>query len=48
MREYIFDATVLSNFAAADQLSVLEARYRGVGFTTTEVSHELQRGVKDG
>ena len=48
MREYIFDATVLSSFAAADQLSVLEARYRGVDFTTIEVSDELQRGVKAG
>lgn len=48
MREYIFDATVLSNFAAANQLSVLEARYRGASFTTIEVSDELQRGVKAG
>jgi len=48
MREYVFDATVLSNFAAADQLSVLKARYRGVGFTTIEVSDELRRGVKAG
>ena len=48
MREYIFDATVLSNFAAADQLSVLKDRYRGVGFTTIEVSDELRRGVKAG
>ena len=48
MREYVFDATVLSNFAAADQLSVLKARYRGVGFTTIEVSDELRKGVNAG
>ena len=48
MREYIFDATVLSNFAAAGHLVVLKARYRGVGFTTIEVSDELRRGVKAG
>ncbi len=48
MREYIFDATVLSNFAAADQLSLLKARYRGVGSTTMEVSDELRRGVQAG
>ncbi len=48
MREYVFDATVLSNFAAPDQLSVLEARYRRVGSTTIEVSDELRRGVKAG
>ncbi len=48
MREYIFDATVLSHFAATDQLSVLRAQYRGVGFTTIEVSDELRRGVKAG
>jgi len=41
MREYIFDATVLPNFAAVDQLSVLKARYRGVAFAAIEVGDEL-------
>ena len=48
MPEVIFDATVLSNFAAADHSSLLEARYHTVGFTTVEVSDELRRGVEAG
>mgnify|MGYP006295736595 CR=1 FL=1 len=46
MREFVFDATLLSNFSAADQVSVLKDRDRGVGFTTVEVSAEFRRGVK--
>ena len=48
MPEYIFDATVLSTFATANRLPLLEARYRGVGFTTIEVSDELRKGVEAG
>jgi predicted nucleic acid-binding protein len=48
MPDYIFDTTVLSNFAAAGGLELLEARYLDVAFTTVEVSDELRRGVKAG
>jgi predicted nucleic acid-binding protein len=48
MPEYIFDTTVLSNFASAGRFHLLDRRYRGVAFTTTEVSGELRRGVKAG
>lgn len=48
MPDYILNATVLSNSAAADRLDLLETRYRGVAFTTTEVSDELRKGVKAG
>ncbi len=48
MPDYIFDTTVLSNFAAAGRLGLLEARYRDVAFTTVEVVDELRRGVKAG
>ena len=46
MPEYIFDTTVLSNFA--ERFELLEARYRGAAFTTVEVSDELRRGVNAG
>jgi predicted nucleic acid-binding protein len=48
MPEYIFDTTVLSNFASAHRLDLLEGRYRGVVFTTLEVSNELRKGIKAG
>jgi len=48
MPDYIFDTTVLSNFAAAGRLELLEARYLDVAFTTVEVGDELRRGVKAG
>lgn len=48
MPEYVFDTTVLSNFAAAHRLDLIEGRYRGVVFTTLEVSNELRRGIKAG
>jgi predicted nucleic acid-binding protein len=48
MPDYIFDTTVLSNFAAADRLELLETRYRGVAFITVEVNNELRKGVKAG
>ncbi|MBN1137862.1 MAG: hypothetical protein JXM73_14835 [Anaerolineae bacterium] len=48
MPEYIFDTTVLSNFAAVKRIDLLAARYRHVAFTTIEVIDELRRGVKAG
>jgi predicted nucleic acid-binding protein len=48
MPDYIFDTTVLSNFAAAGRLELLEARYRDMAITTIEVVDELRRGVKAG
>jgi predicted nucleic acid-binding protein len=48
MPDYLFDTTVLSNFAVAGRLELLEARYRDVAFTTVEVVDELRRGVKAG
>jgi predicted nucleic acid-binding protein len=48
MPDYVFDTTVLSNFAAAGRLDLLGMRYRGAAFTTAEVTDELRRGVKAG
>jgi predicted nucleic acid-binding protein len=48
MPDYIFDTTVLSNFASTANVDLLESRYRGVAFTTMEVTDELRRGVKAG
>jgi predicted nucleic acid-binding protein len=48
MPDYIFDTTVLSNFASAGRVDLLEKRYRGSAFTTMEVTEELRKGVKAG
>ena len=48
IRDYVFDTTVLSNFASTGRLDLLDTRYRGVAFTTMEVISELRRGVKVG
>lgn len=48
MPDYIFDTTVLSNFASSESLYLLDTRYRGLAFTTVEVMGELWRGVKAG
>jgi predicted nucleic acid-binding protein len=48
MPDYIFDTTVLSNFAAAGQMELLKVRYHDVAFTAVEVVDELRRGVKAG
>lgn len=48
MRDYIFDTTTLSNFASTGRLDLLNTRYRGVAFTTVEVTGEPRRGVKAG
>lgn len=48
MPDYIFDTTVLPNFAAAGRLNLLEQRYRGTAYMTVEVSDELRKGAKAG
>jgi len=48
MPDYIFDTTVLSNFAAVGRLDLLRERYRGRAFTTLDVADELRKGVKAG
>jgi len=48
MPDYIFDTTVLSNFAAVDRLDLLKTRYRRQAFTTIEVIDELRKGVQAG
>lgn len=48
MPDYIFDTTVLSNFAASEKPNLLAIRYAGNSFTTTEVADELRRGVSAG
>ena len=45
---WFFDSVTLSNFALADGLQVLTARYRGRGFVTSQVADELTRGVTAG
>ena len=45
---WFFDSVTLSNFALADCLHVLTARYRERGFVTTQVVDELTRGVVAG
>jgi len=46
MPDYVFDTTVLSNFAAVGRVGLLEQRYRGIAYTTVEVEDELRRGMK--
>jgi predicted nucleic acid-binding protein len=46
--DIIFDTTVLSNFAAVDQIALLSLRYRSSACTTLTVVEELQRGVEIG
>ena len=48
MPDYIFDTTVLSNFAAAGKSELLAKRYGRRAFTTVEVVDEMIRGVKKG
>lgn len=48
MPDYIFDTTVLSNFAASEKPDLLAIRYARNAFTTTEVADELRRGVSAG
>ncbi len=48
MPEYIFNTTVLSNFASVNRPDLLEILYRDIAFTTLEISDELCRGIKAG
>ena len=48
MPDYIFDTTVLSNFASGGIIHLLEKRYRRIAFTTNEVVDELRRGINAG
>ena len=48
MPDYIFDTTVLSNFAVVGRTDLLETRYRDLAFTTVAVADELRRGFKAG
>ena len=45
---WFFDSVTLSNFALADGLHILTARYRRRGFVTSQVMDELTRGVAAG
>ena len=47
-RRYAFDAVVLSNFALADGLDVLQRRYAGRGVVPAEVWDEIAAGVARG
>jgi predicted nucleic acid-binding protein len=44
----LFDTTVLSNFAAVGQVSLLEGLYRDSAATTLMVAEEIQRGIDAG
>jgi len=48
MPDYIFDTTVLSNFASTGHVALLGTQCAGVAYTTVEVADELRRGVKAG
>jgi len=45
---YVFDTTVLSNFALIGQVTLLEKLYRGRAFTTLMVVDEIRRGIEAG
>ena len=45
---WFFDSVTLSNFALADGLHILTARYRARGYVTTQVLDELTRGAAAG
>lgn len=45
---YVFDTTVLSNFALVGQAVLLEKLYRGRAFTTLMVVDEIRRGIEAG
>ena len=47
-RRYAFDAVVLSNFALADALDVLQRRYAGRGVVPAEVWDEIAAGIARG
>ena len=41
MPDYIFDTTVLSNFASTGHIDLIGTRYAGVAYTTVEVADDL-------
>ena len=48
MPDFIFDNTVLSNFAAIGKVDLLAKRFEKNAFTTIEVMDELKRGIEKG
>lgn len=48
MPEIIFDSCVLSNFALADAMSILERLYARSAFLTDFVAAEIMRGIQKG
>jgi len=47
-KAYIFNNTVLSNFAAIGELALLEKLYRGWAWTTLMVADEIRHGLDAG
>ena len=48
MPDFIFDNTVLSNFAAIGKVDLLAKHFKKNAFTTIEVMDELKRGIEKG
>jgi predicted nucleic acid-binding protein len=48
MPDFIFDNTVLSNFAAIGKVDLLATQFDENAFTTIEVMDELKRGIEKG
>lgn len=48
MPDFIFDNTVLSNFAAIGKVDLLAKHFKKNAFTTIEVMDELKRGLEKG
>jgi predicted nucleic acid-binding protein len=48
MPDFIFDNTVLSNFAAVGKADLLAKLFEKNAFTTIEVMDERKRGIKRG
>jgi len=48
MPDFIFDNTVLSNFAAIGKVDLLAKHFEKNAFTTIEVMDELKRGIEKG
>jgi len=48
MPDFIFDNTVLSNFAAIGKVDLLAKHFENNAFTTIEVMDKLKRGIEKG
>jgi predicted nucleic acid-binding protein len=48
MPDFIFDNTVLSNFAAIGRTALISSFFENNAFTTIEVVDELRRGIERG